>query len=127
MSPRHRPNIDLKDPSNVSLSSSWQSKPFLLEALNGASFQLACIGAVVGTFTMQASDDNGSDIGNPVIVNWTDETGSAFAVGIASTPTMIAVGGVGNASSPLRWNFSVVQARWARVAFVPGPGGSSGT
>jgi hypothetical protein len=106
-------------------TTSAQSNPFRLENLEGASVQLsvAAAGDIVGTVTIQGSNDGGgpsgatdpympSNINQPTITNWTDIPSMSM--------TLSALTG-----SPFLRNLSQLYFKWIRLSYTYGSGTSS--
>ena len=104
---RHQENCSIL--GDTDMSTTANSKAFRLENLDRVSVQAEWTGGTAaGSFSLQSSDDKGTDHGEPAtpsITNWTTEAGSSVTVS-------------GTTASPIRWNFDGLAARWIRVVWA---------
>ncbi len=90
--------------TNQSLAADFTSSPILLTRMWGFSIQSVWTGTPVGNFTLEVSDDVGTDAAGTGVSNWTTYVGSSSAAG----------GVAGN----LTYNVSNVSFKWARLKYT---------
>lgn len=94
--------------SQADMSASFNSKAILLDQIYGFSFQAVFTGSPVGSFKLQASNDdvkNESDVSN-----WTDVADSTAAV---------------NAAGDLTYNYEGCFFKWVRIVYTFSSGSGS--
>lgn len=94
--------------SQADMSTSFLSKAILLDQIYGFSFQAVFTGSPVGSFKLQASNDdvkNESDV-----TNWTDVADSSAAV---------------SAAGDLTYNYEGCFFKWVRIVYTAGSGSGS--
>lgn len=102
------------------ISVTVNTPPMLLANLAGFSYQAVLTGAPVGTLKLQMSNDRGNTTNNGQaasgsttnagVTNWTDITGSSFAVAAA-----------GNWG----WDYTLPGFRWVRLVYTATSGTGS--
>lgn len=93
----------------VSMGASFNSNPVACPHAGIGSIQLRWTGTPVGNFTIQVSNDLGTQVdgdaaGTPVITNWTTLSGSSQAAG--------------GASGDYLYNFDAIGWLWTRVVYT---------
>lgn len=96
--------------NNADMSGSLNSTPFLLDQNYGYSIQLTWTGTSVGTFTLQLSNDVGTDQFGAGVTNWTTLANSSNAVSAAGT---------------LAYNVNLAFYKWVRVVYTRTSGGTA--
>jgi ABC-type phosphate transport system substrate-binding protein len=96
--------------SAQSMGASFTSESVLIDQIYGFSMQAVFTGSPVGTFKLQASNDNINAKFPQDVTNWTDIADSSEAISDA--------GGI-------TWNFNGAFYRWVRVVYTRSSGSGS--